>query len=62
MNIHLNGRPRVVADGTTVQALVPSARGVAVAVNGAVVPASSWGSTGLSEDDAVEIVTAQQGG
>lgn len=62
MNINVNGQPRVVDDGTTLQRLVPSAQGVAVALNGVVVPASSWQSTRLSEDDAVEVVTAHQGG
>lgn len=37
-------------------------RGVAVAVNGTVVPRSSWDETGLSESDRVEILTAVAGG
>jgi sulfur carrier protein len=62
MNINVNGRLQVVEAGTTLQSLVSSGRGVAVALNGAVVPAPSWESTPLSENDAVEVVTAHQGG
>lgn len=62
IEITLNGQPRVVDDRTTLHELVPSAQGVAVAVNGAVVPASSWRSTRLSPSDVVEVVTAYQGG
>lgn len=62
MRIQFNGQPRLVEDGATLQDLVPAARGVAAALNGAVVPAASWESTRLSENDAVELVTAHQGG
>ena len=62
MNIHVNGSPQMVAEGTTLQGLVPPGRGVAVALNGAVVPAAEWPRTRLSESDAVEVVTAHQGG
>ena len=37
-------------------------RGIAVAVNGAVVPRSAWPATPLHPGDAVEIVRARQGG
>jgi sulfur carrier protein len=37
-------------------------RGVAVALNGAVVPRSAWIETVLQPNDAVEIVHAKQGG
>ena len=62
MRINLNGHSRLVEEGATLQELLPSARGVAAALNGAVVPAGSWESTRLSENDAVEVVTAHQGG
>ena len=62
MRINVNGQPRVVEDGATLQHLVPPTRGVAVALNGVVVPAGSWQTTLLSESDAVEVVTAHQGG
>lgn len=38
------------------------ARGVAVALNGAVVPRKAWPSTAINPGDVVEIVRAQQGG
>jgi len=37
-------------------------RGIAVALNGAVVPRAAWPSTPLHAGDAVEIVRAKQGG
>ena len=37
-------------------------RGIAVALNGAVVPRAAWRETRLSPGDAVEIVRARQGG
>ena len=37
-------------------------RGIAVAVNGAVVPRAAWGETLLKAGDSVEIVRARQGG
>jgi sulfur carrier protein len=38
------------------------ARGIAVAVNGAVVPRAAWTATNLRPGDSVEIVRARQGG
>jgi sulfur carrier protein len=37
-------------------------RGIAVAVNGAVVPRAAWRDTALKAGDSVEIVRARQGG
>ena len=37
-------------------------RGIAVAINGAVVPRASWPKTMLQPGDSVEIVRARQGG
>jgi sulfur carrier protein len=68
MIIHVNGRPREVAppvrlrdvldlpDGATVP------RGIAVAVDGQVIPRSQHADTELKEGSRVEIVTAVQGG
>jgi sulfur carrier protein len=42
--------------------VVPGGRGVAVALNGAVVPRAVWSQTPLRAGDCVEIVRAQQGG
>ena len=62
----LNGAAITVDAGTTVGSLidgsVPDRRGIAVAVNGGVVPRSQWDHTRLSEGDRVEILTAAQGG
>jgi sulfur carrier protein len=42
--------------------LFPDARGVAVAVDGEVVPRAVWGTFALPEDARVEVLTAMQGG
>ena len=42
--------------------LAPDARGVAVAVDGEVVPRASWESFALAVDARVEVLTAMQGG
>jgi sulfur carrier protein len=44
------------------QAVEMGQRGIAVALNGSVVPRSAWGETALSPGDSVEIVRAMQGG
>ena len=68
MNILLNGEAANVADGATVRQLldgldVPGgARGVAVAVDAAVVPRGEWETTTLDEGARVEILRAIQGG
>jgi sulfur carrier protein len=55
-------------EATTVAALVaardttPDGRGVAVALNGAVVRRADWATTALNPGDSVEIVRAMQGG
>jgi sulfur carrier protein len=64
--ILLNGKQQPLA-AETVQALleqeeIADARGVAVALNGAVVPRTEWNRTTLNAGDAVEIVRARQGG
>jgi len=66
--IQLNGEPRQVEDGTTLERLVelagadPSRRGVAVALAGEVVPRSEWRTTTVNDSDEVEVVAAIQGG
>ncbi len=67
MQIILNGKT-VVTDAVTIQALLEEQeineenRGVAVALNEAVVPRSIWANTDLSEGDIVEIVQPFRGG
>jgi sulfur carrier protein len=64
--IHVNGDPSGVAAGTTVaellRALDAPDRGVAVAVDGEVVPRGAWGQTALGDEARVEVVMAVQGG
>ncbi len=69
MTITVNGTERDIAAGTwlpdvlTEMGIAPdAARGVAVAVNDAIVRRADWGATVLNEGDRVEIVTARQGG
>ncbi|NNG98109.1 sulfur carrier protein ThiS [Gordonia araii NBRC 100433] len=66
MAITVNGDVRELAAGTTVAGLVDDLglpdRGIAVAVDGFVVPSGNWATTALRPDDKVEIVTAVQGG
>jgi sulfur carrier protein len=66
MKVHANGEPRTVPDGATVADLVAAIAGqragIAVALNGEVVPRGAWPARALGEGDQVEIVTAVQGG
>ncbi len=66
--ILLNGGASELRAGATIAAALSllgvelDARGVAVAVDGEVVPRASWASFALAEDARVEILTAMQGG
>ena len=67
MRIRLNGDPVDLAHGATVAAAVAAlevdaARGVAVAVDGEVVPQSAWETTALEDGQQVEVLHAVQGG
>ena len=66
MRLTVNGREHTDEDGVSVAALVDRLarrrRGVAVAVNGTVVPRSTWETSRLADGDAVEVLTAAQGG
>jgi sulfur carrier protein len=66
VTVTVNGEPREVAAGTTVEQLVALVTelpaGVAAAVNGEVVPRRSWAGVLLRDSDRVEVVTAVQGG
>ena len=42
--------------------ITPETKGVAVALNGAVVPRAAWPATVLKAGDAVEVIRALQGG
>ena len=64
----VNGEPRELPAGTTVTALVADlglpagGRGVAVAVDGEVVPRAEWATHELGDAARVEVLTAMQGG
>lgn len=66
--IVLNGQSSDVRPGETVAAVLrrlglqADARGVAVAVDGEVVPRPAWQTFALAEDARVEVLTAMQGG
>jgi sulfur carrier protein len=64
--ICVNGDPSDLAPGTTVAELVAALgapdRGVAVAVDGEVVPRGAWPLTALADEAKVEVVMAVQGG
>jgi sulfur carrier protein len=68
VNVVLNGEAQELRDGATVADAVEasgahsSRRGVAVAVDGEVVPRGSWERQPLGEGQRVEIVQAVQGG
>jgi sulfur carrier protein len=66
MRVILNGELCELDEGSTVDAAVGIAgapdRGVAVAVDGEVVPRGEWTSTTLSEGQKVEVLQAVQGG
>ncbi|SIN21035.1 sulfur carrier protein ThiS [Micromonospora cremea] len=66
MELTVNGTGRSVPGGASVADLVsdivPQQRGVAVAVNGEVVPRTGWSATVLRDGDRVEVLTAAQGG
>jgi thiazole synthase len=68
MRIELNGEAAELADSATlVEAALAagapeSRRGVAIALDGEVVPRSEWGTTPLREGAAVEVLAAIQGG
>jgi len=67
VTIRVNGESETLAVATVAALLEEKeigadARGVAVALNGAVVPRAAWRDTRLASGDAVEIVRARQGG
>ena len=66
-NIRVNGQPEplMVASLAALlenKALDTRQRGIAVAVNGTIVPRAAWPDTKLRAGDSIEIVRARQGG
>ena len=68
VSVTINGQDRQLPDGATVASVIdaldnaPHGRGVAVAVEGEVVPRAQWPRTELREGANVEVVVAVQGG
>lgn len=68
MRVTVNGRPRDLPDRATVTEVVaatgatPDGRGVAVAIDGAVVPRGEWDATPVEAGQRVEVLQAVQGG
>ncbi len=68
MQVVINGERQELPAGATVAVVVaslataPEGRGVAVALEGEVIPRSSWQSTQLSDGDRLEVLVAVQGG
>jgi sulfur carrier protein len=66
MIVTVNGEQRELADGATVASLVDQlsapSRGVAVALDGEVVPRAQWPATLVAEGARIEVVAAIQGG
>jgi sulfur carrier protein len=66
MILTINGERREFADGATLADLVAATlstdRGVAVAVDGEVAPRGTWAGLALRDGQAIELLTAVQGG
>ena len=66
MELIVNGTGRTLPDGVTVAEVVRTVtdreRGLAVAVNGEVVPRGGWAVSVLRDGDRVEVLSATQGG
>ncbi len=68
MNAVVNGQATELPAAVTVAELVveaghdPRGFGIAVALNGEVLPRPRWGETPVSDGDKVEILVASQGG
>jgi sulfur carrier protein len=68
LQVTINGERRELPAGATVATVIaalhnaPDGRGVAVALEGEVVPRAEWPTTELHDGAAVEVVVAVQGG
>jgi sulfur carrier protein len=65
--VEINGRPEIVVaevigDVLRARSIDPAARGLAVALNGAVVPRARWMETPVRTGDRIDIVRAFAGG
>ena len=66
MIVYVNGEPREVVEPVTIADLVADGgetpRGIAIALDGAVIPRADHRTTALADGARIEIVTAVQGG
>lgn len=67
MDITVNGEPRSMPEPTTVAGLAtalvgPVQNGIAIAVNGTVLPPASWTTQAVRAGDRIDVITAMQGG
>ena len=67
MDITVNGATRSVPESATVASLVvalvgPVQDGIAIALNGTVLPRTSWAGQAVREGDRLDVVRALQGG
>jgi sulfur carrier protein len=68
VKVTVNGTEQELVGGVTVNDVISrlrpdqAGRGIAVAVNGEVVPRGVWEKTSLSDGDRVEVLGATQGG
>jgi sulfur carrier protein len=66
MKIKINGTetdaPTGASLASVVERVAPRSEGVAVALNGEVVPRAAWAATTVRDADSVEVLTAVQGG
>ena len=68
MKVLLNGEPRalpdsaVLGDAVAASGAEPQGRGVAVAVDGEVVPRGEWATTEVRDGQELEVLRAVQGG
>jgi sulfur carrier protein len=67
--VHVNGAQENLAAATVSELLAGhlarrelDLRGIAVALNGRVIPRAAWNTTALKDGDAIEIVRAMRGG
>lgn len=66
IEIRVNGEPRSISRGSTVTVLLETVgvlgQGIAIAINGEVVPRSMWQYHYIDEHDKIEILAIAQGG
>ncbi len=67
MRVELNGEPLELPEGASVEDAVRASgavegRGVAVALDGEVVPRAAWAATALAPGQSIEVLAAIQGG